>query len=147
MYAGIDIGTGSIKIAWDCGGKITIDKKPYPPDVISGTIHRSYPFIDHMRGIFSHLQKESREAGEPIRGIALDSHGPSLLLMTEGGKSISDIYTWQDNRALPIADEFKSSGIGTGKKELGYETKAAWLYRSYKNRISPKVSKIFSPKD
>jgi xylulokinase len=131
MYFGIDIGSGSAKAAWQTAKGIEMIKRPYPGDMINGTVHRVKAFTEFFQEFLSELARISDKEGDPVKGIAIDTHGPSLALIDINGNPISDIYSWQDTRAAFLNDELHSLGIGTNKKELGYETKALWLYRRY----------------
>ncbi len=147
MYIGVDIGTGSTKIAVGHGDGIEILKRPYPDDMVSGTVHRARSFMNYLETLFSEIADIAGERREEIRGIAADCHGPSLLLLDGQGNALSDIYTWQDTRAAHLEGEIRSSGAAENKHELGFETKALWLYRKFGGTASTEGLTLLSPKD
>ena len=150
MHVGVDIGTGSLKAAHesrDGDHEIVIHRKAYPHGMKSCSVHGSTIFRGYVEELFSLIAQVSRESGDPIEGIALDGHGPSLLLLDGEGEPVSDILTWQDDRASVLADEIRSSWNGSVKSELGFETKALWLCRNYGHIAHTEGAVILSPKD
>lgn len=150
MYVGVDIGTGSLKAAYEsCDGEheIVIHKRAYPQSMKSRSAHDSASFRKQVQELFSRIMQVSRENEDAIKGIALDGHGPSVMLLDGSGVPATDIITWQDERAAELAGEIRSAWNGGEKSELGYETKALWLCRNYEKVAHENGATLLSPKD
>ena len=144
MYLGIDIGSGSIKVALFDGTfsvvrtsyPVGVDERTQDPTVVATTVRTA------CQEFFS----KNRKVASSIQGLGLSGHGPSLLFIDPTGKPASPLLTWQDNRARLQADRLRRQIPGFSKDGSSYEAKLLWFYEQQPSLFSEGFTALY-PKD
>lgn len=142
-YLGVDIGTGSMKAAFVTQGAAAIESGSYGEPSI-----RVPPFQQDVREFALSFQDFCRGMAAKygfgnLGGIALSSHGPSLICVDRAGAPLGTMVTWQDNGAVEEARELRAALPGFAKDGSSWEAKclAAW------KREGQRIAAFLTPKD
>ncbi len=143
-YLGVDIGTGSMKAAFiEEGSEVTIQAGAYesagaklPP------FHQDVEaFARSFQGFSATMAVNQGFRG--LGGIAISSHGPSLISLDAEGKPIGTMATWQDNASSAEAAELRERLHGFTKDGSSWEAKCLASWR----RHGKLVASFLTPKD
>ncbi|MDA3939930.1 MAG: FGGY-family carbohydrate kinase [Spirochaetia bacterium] len=146
MYVGIDIGTGSLKAVLGLkSGPYTLTQK-YEEGMFSGGHHRSELFRQSVLKFIKKISHYSLETNDEIEGIGFSGHGPSLVLVSSHGETLTDIITWQDSSASEAANTLKSLVKGFEKDGTCFEAKLYKLFKERKELFSGSIKALY-PKD
>ncbi len=129
MFAGFDIGTGSVKGAFLLGsGKVISSTAAYGVPAEKAGTQRSDVLIEAVKQILEKAVYTAAEHGETIRGLAFSGHGPSLVVLDREGRAEDHFLTWQDSSASREAGELSRMLPGFFKTGECWEAKvlAAW---------------------
>ena len=136
---GVDIGTGSVKIAAvNSSGKCIYSSQIYYSNINS---HKSYSEQD-ARIIFDAFIKIINESLINLKtvpaAISLSSAMHSIMAVDKKGNPLSNLIIWSDNRSAAIADQIKNSKdgpslyytTGTPIHSMSPLSKIIWLRRN-----------------
>ena len=146
MYAGIDIGTGSLKAVLGLKSGTHTVTEQYKKEMFIDGHHRVDLFRKSLLTFFSKISDFSQKSGEKIEGIGLCGHGPSILLVDNDGNPQTDIVTWQDSSAVRSANELTVIIDGFTKDGTSYEAKLLKLFTDRKDLFSDGAKALY-PKD
>jgi xylulokinase len=128
MFIGLDIGTGSVKMAaLSRGGSLREASERYGGRTVVGR-QSSRELAEACRLLLLRAASLARSAGEAVEAVAASGHGPSLVVVDGKGRAEAELYTWQDSSTVAEAAELSSRYPGFGKTGECFEAKllAAW---------------------
>jgi xylulokinase len=128
MFVGVDIGTGSAKLAMLLGdGSLAETSVCYSVASPVG-VQSSASLEEACAHLMRRTVDEAVSRGDPILAISASGHGPSLLVVDGQGRAASDVTTWQDSSRASEAAEIASAYPGFSKTGECFEAKllAAW---------------------
>lgn len=128
MFVGIDIGTGSAKMALlMADGSIAESSAGYDCPSIVGR-QSSSALEEACARLLRHAAEEASVRGDPILALSASGHGPSLVVVDARGRASAEIATWQDSSLTGEAAEIARARPGFAKTGECYEAKilAAW---------------------
>ena len=145
---GINIGTTSTK-----GGLFSTEGE------LLGQWERAYPLFsgecpgaatsdpqDWWKAVSKVLACCSRKiSGGTLRGIAIGSHGPSVVALDEKGKPVRHSILWMDRRAVEEA-AFIATATGSREDPAWYVPKALWI-KNHEPLIFKKIRWLMQPLD
>ncbi len=146
MFAGIDVGTGSLKGAFLLSsGKVISSTAAYGGPAGSSGTQRTNVLTKAVEQLLRSAVQAAAGHGESLQGLAFSGHGPSLVLLDGFGRAEESLITWQDSSASVEAEELSRMLPGFSKTGECWEAKvlAAW------KRLGRKWSgeKALYPKD
>lgn len=142
MHLGIDLGTSSVKAVLTDGRKIIRDKEKYSGDHTL-YLHPAAMVEDAVQKLVKRLTEKTQQ---PIAGLAIGGHGPSLIFVGNCGEPLTQIVTWQDKQAHREAAELRNVIKGFTRDATSYEAKILWHYRQYPELFASGNSVLY-PKD
>jgi len=146
MYVGIDIGTGSLKAVMGLDTGIHTITEKYMPSMYVQDNHIVEYFKRSVQLFFTRIADFSINNNERIDGIGLCGHGPSLLLLSSNGESLTDIITWQNNSAVLESEKLKKIISDYSKDGTSYEAKIFKLFSEKRELFNSNI-KVLYPKD
>ncbi len=146
MFAGIDIGTGSLKAVLSLSSGIHTITEQYRSEMFNGGYHIVPHFQQSVLTFFRKISDFSRKMNERIEGIGLCGHGPSILVIDKDGNPLTEIQTWQDSSAFQEAEEIKTFINRFTKDGTSFEAKLYKLFKDRRNLFSGSVTVLY-PKD
>ncbi|MDC7232428.1 MAG: FGGY-family carbohydrate kinase [Spirochaetales bacterium] len=148
MVVGIDVGTGSVKAVLGIDQKIETVSVEYPAEINSELplgLQRVSVLTGSFKILLSEIARISEKSGEPIQGICLCGHGPSLVVV-QNAKTGEYLDTWQNNRARKEAEELGEIFPGFAKDGTSFEAKV-FYYWKHNPECFKKDAKVLYPKD
>lgn len=145
MFAGIDIGTGSVKGAFlfDDGTVMTASAG-YAGPAVTG-VQSSSALRNAAGTVLREAARLAAGRGEAVRGIAASGHGPSLVMIDREGAAQELFPTWQDNSAVAESRELSRVYPGFSKTGECWEAKLLSFWKKSGRRW--RGEKALYPKD